>query len=293
MESAKTIINSDDARYVPDKKQWNQMTESEKVNKENQIIDALEQESSLMGETTIHFNARSSATEVLRRYYSGKGQKVFIASDLHTLYPAENAFYPDLLIVFDVEDHHRSCWNVHREEKGLDFILEIISKSSRRHDQVEKLNLYARLGIPEYFIYDPDKYSLSGYKLQIEKDYAHYQFIEPNQTGNIFSSILGLDLTIDNYKLRFASTDGLEILFGDELVHRLNDKLTAKDQDISDALQLAEEERKQKEDEIKLKEDEIKLKEDQIKLKEQEIKLRKSAELKIKMLEKQLKQLNS
>ena len=279
MESAKTIINSDDARYVPDKKQWNQMTESEKVNKENQIIDALEQESSLMGETTIHFNARSSATEVLRRYYSGKGQKVFIASDLHTLYPAENAFYPDLLVVFDVEDHHRSCWNVHREEKGLDFILEIISKSSRRHDQVEKLNLYARLGIPEYFIYDPDKYSLSGYKLQTEKDYAHYQFIEPNQTGNIFSSILGLDLTIDNYKLRFASTDGLEILFGDELVHRLNDKLIAKDQNISDALQLAEEERKQKEDEIKLK--------------EQEIKLRKSAELKIKMLEKQLKRLNS
>ncbi len=293
MESAKTIINSDDARYVPDKKQWNQMTESEKVNKENQIIDALEQESSLMGETTIHFNARSSATEVLRRYYSGKGQKVFIASDLHTLYPAENAFYPDLLVVFDVEDHHRSCWNVHREEKGLDFILEIISKSSRRHDQVEKLNLYARLGIPEYFIYDPDKYSLSGYKLQTEKDYAHYQFIEPNQTGNIFSSILGLDLTIDNYKLRFASTDGLEILFGDELVHRLNDKLIAKDQDISDALQLAEEERKQKEDEIKLKEDEIKLKEDEIKLKEQEIKLRKSAELKIKMLEKELKRLNS
>ncbi len=293
MESAKTIINSDDARYVPDKKQWNQMTESEKVNKENQIIDALEQESSLMGETTIHFNARSSATEVLRRYYSGKGQKVFIASDLHTLYPAENAFYPDLLVVFDVEDHHRSCWNVHREEKGLDFILEIISKSSRRHDQVEKLNLYARLGIPEYFIYDPDKYSLSGYKLQTEKDYAHYQFIEPNQTGNIFSSILGLDLTIDNYKLRFASTDGLEILFGDELVHRLNDKLIAKDQDISDALQLAEEERKQKEDEIKQKEDEIKLKEDEIKLKEQEIKLRKSAELKIKMLEKELKRLNS
>ena len=272
MHSEQIIINKDDALYVPGKKQWEKMSELEKVEKENQIIDALEQQSSLMGETTIHFSARSSATEVLTRYYSGKGQKVFIASDLHTLYPNEIAFYPDLLVVFDVEDHNRSCWNVHREKKGLDFILEIMSKSSRRHDQVEKLNLYARLGIPEYFIYDPDKYSLSGYKLHTDENYDHYELLEPNQRGHIFSSILGLDLTIDNFKLRFASTDGLEILFGDELIHRLNDKLSVKDEDIANALKLADEERKEKEDEIKL---------------------RKAAELKIKILEKELKRLNS
>ena len=298
MESAKTIINPDDPRYVPDKKQWEKMTESEKTNKENQIIDALEQESSLMGETTKHFNARASATEVLKRYYLGKGQKVFIASDLHTLYPTEIAFYPDLLVVFNVDDHHRSCWNVHREQKGLDFVLEIVSKSSRRNDRVEKLNLFAHLGIPEYFIYDPEKHSLSGYNLLKDKQYQHYQAIKPNTLGNVFSKILGLNLTIEDFKLRFVSVDGLEVLFGDELIKRLNDKLSTKDQAIADAMEQVEEERKEKEEEKKQKEEEQKQKEEAQKQKEEEQKLRKEeqkrreeAELKIHELEEELKQL--
>ena len=111
-----TIIE-DSSLMVPTEEEWEKMTESEKRKKEDSIICALEQESSLMGETTIHFNARASATEVLRRYYSGKGQKVFVASDLHTLYPGEKAFYPDLLVVFDIEDHDQSSWNVLREKK--------------------------------------------------------------------------------------------------------------------------------------------------------------------------------
>jgi Uma2 family endonuclease len=270
MQLLKTQTDKELSYHVPSEIEWDEMTKSERIIKENEIINALEQASSLMGETTIHFNARSSASEVLKRYYSGKGQKVFIASDLHTLYPNETAFYPDLLVVFDVEDHHRSCWNVHREKKGLDFVLEIISKSSRRHDQVEKLNLFARLKIPEYFMYDPDKHILRGYCLRQDEQHAHYHEIKPNTFGHVFSKILGLDLTIDNYKLRFASQDGLEILFGDELVGRLNDKLLAKESDIANALLLVEEE---------------------IKLKEEETKLKEAAELKIQRLEEELKSL--
>jgi len=257
----RTIQN--DPLYVPSKKQWKKMTESERSDVEERIICALEREHSLMGETTIHFQARASAAEVLRRYYGGQGKKVFIASDLHTLYPAEKAFYPDLLVVFNVEDHHRRSWNVLREKKGLDFVLEIVSKSSRRNDLVEKLNLFAKLGIPEYFLFDPEKYALIGYQLKQFSGEQKYHQIQAKKPNGVFSKILQLTLMVEDYKLRFVSSDGLEVLFNDELISRLNDKLTDKDQIIGSSLLQIIDERKKKEEERKKKEEERKQKEEE------------------------------
>jgi len=293
MSSAKHAENKiqDDPLYVPTKKEWKQMSKSQRSETEDRIICALEREHSLMGETTIHFQARASATEVLRRYYSGKGKKAFIASDLHTLYPGEKAFYPDLLVVFDVEDHHRRSWNVHREKKGLDFVLEIVSKSSRRNDQVEKLNLFARLGIPEYFIFDPDNFLLTGYQLKGNKGQQKYHKIPTKKSNYVFSNILELELTVENYRLRFASSDGLEVLFGDELINRLNEKLTSKDEMIADSLRQIIEERKEKEKEREEKEEERKEKEEERRQKEDERKQKEQEKLRADKLEEEVKEL--
>ena len=177
-----------------------------------------------MGETTVHFEGRVSATEVLKRYFSKGGRSVFIASDLHTLYPGEKAFYPDLLVVFDVKDHHRRSWNVLREKKGLDFVLEILSRDSKRKDKVDKMNLYARLGIPEYFFYDPETFELKGFQL-VEGTYREIK----NKEIGVYSGMLGLYLSLDNLKIRFSTPHGVEILFTDELIHNLNRKISEKD----------------------------------------------------------------
>ncbi|WP_198262628.1 Uma2 family endonuclease [sulfur-oxidizing endosymbiont of Gigantopelta aegis] len=255
-----TKPSQSDPLLVPTEKEWQQLTFSQKKQVEERIIAALENEFNLMGETTMHFQARVSATEVLRRFYGNQGKKVFIASDLHTLYPGERAFYPDLLVVFDVSDHHRSSWNVLREKKGLDFALEILSKGTRRKDKVEKLNLFARIGIPEYFMFDPDKYTLKGYSL----DGSAYQEIPAVSGKGVYSNMLGLHMRVDNYKLRFVLKD-IDIPFGDELINQLNDKLSDKDQMIEQTRRLMEEERKQNEDEINQKEEVINQKEDEIK----------------------------
>jgi len=186
------------------------------------------------------------------------GKKVFIASDLHTLYPGERAFYPDLLVVFDVEDHHRRSWNVLKEKKGLDFALEIVSVSSRRNDQVEKLNLFARIGIPEYFLFDPEKFTLMGYELFTHKGLQKYHKLPEKKPNHVFSKILGLELMVENYKLRFVSAEGLEVLFGDELISRLNEKLIDSNEVIADSLRQIAEERKKKEEEQKKFEEEQK-----------------------------------
>jgi Uma2 family endonuclease len=253
MSEAVEKIIEDDPLLVPSKEEWACMTESERDFKESKIISILESEFNMMGEATIHFESRASATEVLRRYFKAKGQKIFIASDLHTLYPGERAFYPDLLVVFDADDYHRSSWNVLREGKGLDFVLEILSKEYKRNDLVEKLNLYARIGIPEYFIFDPDYLKLYGYKLAQNI----YETIS-NDKGKFFSEILGLCIQIDENKLRFSLPEGIEIPFADELLSKLNEKLSRKDYLIVEYASQLEEERKRTEEEKKRTEEERK-----------------------------------
>ena len=246
LEKVKTEM---DPLLVPTKAEWEKMSTSEQNQVENRIIAALEYESGLMGESTVHYEGRVSATEVLKRYFAKEGRKVFIASDLNTLYPGEKAFYPDLLVVFDVEDHHRRSWNVLKEKKGLDFVLEVLSPNSKRNDKVDKMNLYARLNIPEYFFFDPDMMELRGFQL-IDGTYREVQ----KQDSGVYSGILGLFLSIEGWKIRFINPHGLEILFTDELIQNLNEKLAQKDKLIKEYVRLYEEEQAEKEKEQELKE---------------------------------------
>ena len=65
--------------------------------------------------------------------------------------------YPDLLIAFGVDPaaYYRSnAYVISEQGKPPDFVLEIVSASSRRTDRVDKRRDYAALGIPEYWRFD-------------------------------------------------------------------------------------------------------------------------------------------
>jgi Uma2 family endonuclease len=61
----------------------------------------------------------------------------------------------------DVQFYRRGNDAARDQDTGLerghpDLVVEIVSPSSRRHDRVTKLRWYAQLGVPEYWLIDPE-----------------------------------------------------------------------------------------------------------------------------------------
>jgi len=64
---------------------------------------------------------------------------------------------PDLL--FMKSEHSSRITNAYWERP--DLVMEIVSENNRRHDQVTKKDEYARAGISEYWIVDPEEETIT------------------------------------------------------------------------------------------------------------------------------------
>ena len=63
---------------------------------------------------------------------------------------------PDVFVVFDAAGNHpRRSWFVWREGKAPDFVPEVASRHTHRRDLVEKRDIYRRMGVTEYWRFDP------------------------------------------------------------------------------------------------------------------------------------------
>ena len=122
----------------------------------------------------------------------------------------QNIFRPDCYVVFGVDPiavRQRNGYFISRVEKPPDFILEIASVSTFRNDLGPKRNLYARLGVEEYWrfdattVYYPEP--LAGERLQDGK-YRPLS-VSRDLDGLIrgYSPLLGLFICWDQANLRF------------------------------------------------------------------------------------------
>jgi hypothetical protein len=126
---------------------------------------------------------------------------------------------PDVFVVFGVKNHQRRSYRVWEEGgKTPDWVLEVTSNSTRRKDDREKPEIYAQMGVTEYFQYDPTgdylKPQLKGRRLS----QGQYQWITPTKLADgtlIFESTvlapLELRLLPDG-RLRFFSPESQEYL---------------------------------------------------------------------------------
>lgn len=176
-----------------------------------------------MAEGDLQCSYLTYARNALRIYFQNRPD-VYVAGNLFIYYEQghpESVVAPDVFVVFGVNNHDRRSYKTWEEQdKTPDFVLEITSKATRSKDQGAKKGIYAFLGIQEYFQYDPTgdylNPQLQGLRL-IEGNY----FPVPNHTlpdGTISlpSQVLGLELRLENQKLRFYDSATSQILLSHE-----------------------------------------------------------------------------
>src|SRR5215475_1503898 len=203
---------------APSQEVWDALSAEERdrviLELPNEVTDA----EIAMPEGDRHYQAKSRALDALRGYYARQRRRIYLAAELPIYYPAEPRFAPDLLAVLDVEDHLRDKWVVSAEGKGLDWVMEVHVGGDRKKDAERNVTRYARLGIPEYFLYDRARNQLAAYRLA-SPDARVYTPIVPNH-GLYESRMLGLEIQVDEDRLRFYAGTAL-LLESEELIARV------------------------------------------------------------------------
>lgn len=115
---------------------------------------------------------------------------VFINRDEH------NYLEPDLLIICPHGEEDDRCQK-DGCHGGPDFVLEIVSPSSKRMDYVKKLGKYEEAGVREYWIVDPQNERVLVYDLENDNLLTWYTFEDTIPVG-----IYG-DFSIDFKELDF------------------------------------------------------------------------------------------
>ncbi len=143
------------------------------------------------------------AVEVLRLYFQSRRQ-VYVSGNLFIYYEQGNpkaVVSPDVFVIFGVSSRQRKSYKTWQEDNKLpNFVLEITSGSTKKKDEVEKPQLYASLGVQEYFQYDPTADYLNPQLKGSTLVNGQYQSLPLQQTAEgipfIPSQVLGLDLQL-------------------------------------------------------------------------------------------------
>ncbi len=224
------VPDPDDPR-APPTEVWAAMSGEERA----ELVASLpsEWEDALPPEGDRHWIPKVSARKTLERYFSRIGRSVYVGSELPIYYPGERVFAPDVFAVLDVPLHERDRWVVSDEQRGLDWVLEIFLAGSRRKDFERNVELYARLGIHEYFLFDRGALRLEGFRFPTPTSRV-YERISPEAQRYSCGS-LGLELAIVGDRLRFFAADA-ELPDVEELIDRLEGAVAQTERRLADAL---------------------------------------------------------
>ena len=154
-----------------------------------------------MAESQLQYTPLTDTVSALENYFIERSD-VFIAGDLLVYYRMNDnrtRVAPDVFVVFGASGNHpRDSWLVWREGKAPDFVMEIASPSTWERDAVEKREIYANMGVTEYWRFDPTGEcftpELVGETL-VEGQYRELP-LERDVEGRLWgrSEVLGLDI---------------------------------------------------------------------------------------------------
>ena len=163
-----------------------------------------------MAESGFQIKPLVYAFTVLQTHFLHQPQ-VFVAGDMFLYFKEGDpraVVAPDVFVVIGAANHTRMSYKLWEEPKAPDFVLEITSRSTRAEDQGRKREVYASLGVREYWLFDPTgdwlAPRLQGFCLH-EGEYRPLPTVALVHRGlSLHSEALGLDVRLDEEgRLRF------------------------------------------------------------------------------------------
>ena len=162
------------------------------------VVTYPESDGKPMAETDIHRDQMVYLIETLKDRFRNDPQ-VYVAGNLFIYYEEGNPeakVAPDTFVVWGVPKRQRRIYQIWKEGKGPDFVVEVTSRSTRWEDIGTKRGIYAALGVREYVLFDPlAEYlprPLQGYRL-VEGEYVPIPY-DPASDGRLRfrSEVVGL-----------------------------------------------------------------------------------------------------
>ena len=121
---------------------------------------------------------------------------VYISGDILMYYEKgvpQRVVAPDVLVVFGIGRGLRRTYKVWEEGKTPDFVMEFSSESTYENDLTDKRDLYAKLGIQDYVLYDAEGLYLPSPLMGFELVEGAYVEVPLGVDGGLRSSVLGLE----------------------------------------------------------------------------------------------------
>ena len=156
--------------------------------------------------------------DMLATRYVG-GPDTFVCTDMLLSYKdgqRKEVVVPDLMVVFGVPAKNRDSYEVRKEGKVPDFVLEVASKGTYRKDLGSKKDKYEWMGVREYCVFDP-KGGMHQPRLQLFRlEGGVYERVsgrgDPDGSLAVTSETLGLELRLEDDRLRLWDPEAQEYL---------------------------------------------------------------------------------
>ncbi|HEU0000402.1 MAG TPA: Uma2 family endonuclease [Ktedonobacteraceae bacterium] len=186
---------------------------------EDEVIyyyDSHSTEEDLMGETAFHAALVRYLVEVLTWLFQGRLSAIYENLNIYqTANYKEYPLAPDVAVIQGIAYQLTTrSWRVGKSGPAPQVVFEIASEETWKKDLMEKPAKYARMGVQEYFAYDPHELPLPAsrnrrlFGWQLDQDSQTMQEMRPRSNGSLWSSGLDSWLVPDGVTLRLYNRAG-------------------------------------------------------------------------------------
>jgi Uma2 family endonuclease len=128
----------------------------------------------------------------LRQYLAENPAGVLYHAPFDVYLTETDVFQPDIIVVLNVNRHILTDAGA---EGPPDFVVEILSPKTRRLDLENKKRTYARMGVKELWIIDPDPKKLDRYVFESDREHPVQTLTE---NGRVTTSLFpGLEIELE------------------------------------------------------------------------------------------------